>query len=146
MRPARHSMRRRLALSFVSVSALVGFGLQPRIADAAPSQWVVTPSPNDTQGAVLNVVSCTSPDSCMAVGFGANGSTDDTLTEAWNGSSWSITPSPGAGYLNAVSCTSASMCVAVGWSTGTLVESWNGSAWVIIPSPNTSAASFLNGV
>jgi hypothetical protein len=138
-------MRRRLALSFVSVSALVGFGLQPRIADAAPSQWVVTPSPNDTQGAVLNVVSCTSPDSCMAVGFGANGSTDDTLTEAWNGSSWSITPSPSPGtfanYLYGVSCIGANFCMAVGYyyteTSGpiSLAETWDGTSWSLTTVP-----------
>jgi hypothetical protein len=63
----------------------------------------------------------------------------------WNGSVWSIVPSPnasnGENSLQSVSCVSASECVAVGYiDTGSTYETlamvWNGSVWSIVPSPN----------
>ena len=76
--------------------------------------------------------------------------------ESWNGTSWSILPSPnqGSGFnqLNGVSCTSAIECVAVGdynnVSSGeqTLVESWNGTSWSIISSPNEGSNPGLDRV
>jgi hypothetical protein len=70
-----------------------------------------------------------------------------TLTERWNGHSWTVIPSPnptGAknSHLNAVSCTGAKNCLAVGRSAKTktsgaaLVERWNGAKWSIIATPN----------
>ncbi len=55
----------------------------------------------------------------MAVGFADGATISVTLTEMWNGVSWTIVPSPNGSptqpnQLNGVSCTSASSCVAVG--------------------------------
>jgi hypothetical protein len=69
-----------------------------------------------------------------------------TLAETWNGSGWSLlpTPSPGsfADELRGVSCTNSAACIAVGDFEGTgfgrpLAEAWNGTSWsrVRIPSP-----------
>ena len=82
-----------------------------------------------------------------------------TLIESWNGSVWSIVPSPNTSptevnVLLGVSCSSASACTAMGFynpSNGfdqTLIESWNGSAWSIVTSPNTSPTqnNYLSGV
>ena len=82
----------------------------------------------------LNGVSCVSPTACIAVGTYYNGvNVSFTLAESWNGTAWSVMPSPngGFGYLNGVSCVSATSCVAV----GSLIESWNGTAWTVMPSP-----------
>ena len=77
----------------------------------------------------------------------------ETLVESWNGSTWSIIPSPNgpkgsviiSSYLFGVSCVSATDCTAVGDSGAqTLVESWNGSTWSIIASPNTSSGDIDN--
>ena len=77
-------------------------------------------------------VSCASSRSCMAVGSYIDlGMT--TLVESWNGTKWSIVPSPSnpdshLAFLNGVSCTSSTSCIAVGFypkDTGvskTLVE------------------------
>ena len=124
------------------------------------SAWSIVPSPNTspTQDNLLNAVSCSAPSTCVAVGDYFNGSTQQTLIESWNGSAWSIVPSPNSSptqddLLNAVSCSGPSTCVGVGdYFTGsadqTLIESWNGSAWSIVPSPNTSSteANDLGGV
>jgi hypothetical protein len=91
-------------------------------------------------------VSCSSPSACIAVGSYRNQAHDElTLAEHWDGTSWSIlpTPNPATGspqsliVLQAVSCTSPSACTAVGNDgAGTLVERWDGTSWSIQPSPN----------
>ena len=89
---------------------------------------------------------------------GSSCSYNQTLIEQWNGTSWSIVPSPNTSttqtnYLYGVSCTSATACMAVGYySTGTydqtLIEQWNGTSWSIVTSPNTSTTqkNWLQGV
>lgn len=84
-------------------------------------------------------VSCTSTTFCMAVGIAGT----STLTETWDGSVWSVVPSPSPGSsdnsLTSVSCTTPSACVAVGNDTDTtgasegLAETWNGSTWSVVP-------------
>ena len=114
------------------------------------TSWSIASSPNTspTLSNALANVSCTSPTSCVAVGTASNGTSDQTLIETWDGSAWSITPSPNtsptqANQLSGVSCTSATACVAVGYAFNgtndqTLIETWGGSAWSIAPSPDTS--------
>jgi erythromycin esterase-like protein len=80
------------------------------------------------------------------------------LAEAWNGTRWSIVPTPKitgsqATILSAVSCPAAGHCTAVGSyatsaGTGTLAETWNGQAWSISKTPNPAGSSdaTLSGV
>ena len=132
--------------------------------------WSVSSSPNKPgNGDHLNGVSCVSATSCQAVGFYANDSDyDRTLVESWNGSRWSLTPSPSItsvipvtppkpgqpttvpsnDFLYEVSCVSATSCEAVGQYSGgdqALIEFWNGSTWSVSPSP-TGTNDQLNGV
>lgn len=56
-----------------------------------------------------------SADSCTAVGYYTTRNDGDlSLIESWNGTDWSVVPSPdpSAGYndLNSVSCTSTTAC------------------------------------
>jgi hypothetical protein len=119
-------------------------------------RWSVLPTPNPGTGAnFLNGVSCTSPDACTAAGeaFHANSQTT-SLIESWNGSQWSVVPSPSPGVgqtlVNGVSCAAQNACSAVGsysTSTRTLVESWDGSNWSVVPTPNPGVENrSLNGV
>jgi hypothetical protein len=122
------------------------------------STWSITSSPNQNANAnYLSGVSCTSATNCVAVGdYYDNSGVLQTLTEAWNGSAWSITSSPNQGggdnHLDAVSCTSPpTNCVAVGFFIGasgdqTLVESGNGTAWSITSSPSPGDENYLYGV
>jgi hypothetical protein len=125
---------------------------------ASAASWAVVLSPG--VGA-LSAVSCTSARACTAVGAAFVGGRDRPLAERWNGTSWSIQPTPqprGAkdSTLNGVSCTSTRFCIAVGLSTNrggnrgriALVERWNGTHWSIqrTPKPRGAAESFLNGV
>ncbi|MGO9874630.1 MAG: hypothetical protein ACLPVY_12615, partial [Acidimicrobiia bacterium] len=102
----------------------------------------VMPFPNAIVG--LASVSCSSDTSCFVVGTVG----DSPLIEQWDGSSWSIVPSPNAAgetfsrSLAGVSCASATNCVAVGESSTelgqprTLIEQWNGTSWSIVLSPS----------
>jgi hypothetical protein len=117
--------------------------------------------PPENNGASLSSVSCSSEDSCEAVGSFAGDSEEGvTLAEMWNGTDWAIqkTPNPkGSSYsvLSSVSCVSASECVAVGLGSpvtqagpNTLGEIWNGTDWSIMSTPNPSGSdgTQLNGV
>ena len=122
--------------------------------------WAIVPSPDTSanQQNVLAGVSCTSAMFCAAVGNAYNGVQDQTLIEMWDGTTWSIIPSPDTSStmfngLTGVSCTSSTSCVAVGYfSTGstlsTLIETWDGTSWSITPSPDTSPTeiNLLSGV
>lgn len=142
-----------LLMSMSVVGALCGVVLQSSAADAAPSQWAVTPVPHGSGATNLAGVSCTSPTFCAGVGsLGGAG----TLVELWNGNAWSVSVSPSPGgdpdELFGVSCVSTSFCVAVGWyydisdsSYRTLIEMWDGRHWSIAPSPSPGVQSALLG-
>jgi hypothetical protein len=112
------------------------------------NSWSVvrSPSPGRGYGAQLNGVSCVSATDCTAVGFYVTArGLYKTLVESWDGTRWSVVPSPspaGQGILYGVSCVSAAMCVATGtygvtgFGYQTLVESWNGTSWSVVPSPS----------
>ena len=131
------------------------------------STWSTVPSSDvsTSEDNTLAGVSCTSPTDCTAVGSDSTTVGGQTLVESWNGTAWSIVPSPNpvippfsvfGSFLSAVSCTSSTACMAVGDTNPnyrmyqTLTESWNGTSWSIVPSPSPSEgpnpASFLGGV
>jgi hypothetical protein len=96
-----------------------------------------TPNPAGFNYGSLESVSCLSSKFCMAVGDEfISPDTYRTLAELWNGTTWTIepTPTPGSGgHLDEVSCTSTTNCVAGGLSgLGQLAEQWNGSAWKVM--------------
>jgi hypothetical protein len=123
--------------------------------------WAIqaTPAPPRSLGSALFGVSCTSATACIAVGASANSAgADVTLAEAWNGTTWSIQPTPNptdatGSTLYSISCSSATACIAVGTyevSGGTdltLAEVWNGTTWTVQPTLNRPAKhSALFGV
>ena len=123
------------------------------------TSWSVVPSPNrggSHGGSFLYDVSCVSATACTAAGTyihtSTSGGHNRTLIESWNGTSWSVVPSPSRGtesFLDGVSCVSATACTAVGYyvtSGGpgrTLVESWTAPAgrWCPAPAPGLTASS-----
>ena len=97
------------------------------------------PAPSGSAITQLLGDSCATDASCIAVGNWStsyNGLPSSTLAEGWDGTAWTIQPTPdpaGAtdSSLNGVACTSASACVAVGSSNAggvlqTLVETHSG--------------------
>ena len=120
------------------------------------TSWSVTSSPNpqNSLASIVDGVSCTASNNCTAVGFyNATNGYFQTLIEYWNGSSWSVEPSPNIGVnvhnsLTSVDCTSSTYCIAVGsWQptnnggAETLSVSWNGASWSIDPSANTNSSN-----
>ena len=118
------------------------------------SQWCIRPDPYQltgeagTQSASLRAVAAASTNDVWAVGDvegEGEGPTGHILIEHWNGSRWSVVPSPTigtGGRLTGVAAISPSDAWAVGYYTPgigpderTLIEHWNGKQWSIIPNP-----------
>ncbi len=114
------------------------------------TSWSVVPSPSPgTRYNYLNGVAAVSSNDVWAVGYYVNGSFPDyeTLVEHWNGTSWSVIPSPDPGtgynYLNGIAAVSANDVWAVGYynnssnTAQTLVE--------LYTSPCATSTSIING-
>jgi hypothetical protein len=111
--------------------------------------WSVVPSPDASTGNnLLSGVAAVSSSDVWAVGDFQNASNVfQTLAEHWDGTAWSVVPSPsGAGIqagLNAVAAVSSHDVWAVGNSgSGTLTERWNGTSWNVVPSPTLAGTLF----
>jgi hypothetical protein len=102
--------------------------------------------------ATFNAVACSTSTNCVAVGNYRTSSATKTLVEKFDGTVWSIVPSPNrsgapGSTLTGVACVSTTNCWAVGAGLGatgpdtTLVEHWNGLIWAIVNSPNVAGAS-----
>ena len=129
-------------------AAQVGAGANVHFVTAAErwngASWTIQRTPN-REGANFNElqsVSCATANRCTAVGDVVGESVGEAaLAERWNGTRWSIQPTPAAGAvsdLTGVSCPDSTACVAVGLGTGdaALTERWNGTSWSIEPAPH----------
>jgi hypothetical protein len=120
---------------------------------SAGGKWTaVKPVSPGTGNNDLTGVAVLAAGNAWAVGTDADVDTNDgrTLIEHWNGTAWSVVPSPDPGvrpdyysgdFLTAVSASSPSAIWAVGeyesrGRTKTLIVHWNGTAWTRVPSPN----------
>src|SRR5581483_11216779 len=133
---------------------------QTLVAQWDGTSWTIVTSPNTspTQDNFLSDVTCVSASDCWAAGYYSNDNLVAlTLTEHWDGTSWSIVSSPNSttnfdNYFEDVTCMSASDCWAVGYycnttncfdgAPQTLIEHWDGTSWAIVSSPNTSTTQF----
>ncbi len=149
------------AATLVSAGLTAGVTAVPAAASVGAWSVVASPNPAGSPSSILEAISCPAGaggTQCTAVGQSAGSTVGQTLVETWNGSSWSIVPSPDAAgaassVLWDVSCPTTVSCTAVGDSTTVttnlaLIESWNGVTWSVVPSPNPSGAtgSVLYGV
>src|SRR5207253_3187946 len=144
----------------VFVIVLTTLFLTAGVAQAATltcGTWSVVKSPNvGGSRPSLGAVAAVSKSDVWAVGlhYSNNGSFPSrTLIEHWNGTSWSIVPSPNPGkfsQLYKLAAVSANDIWAVGrFNTGnsilqTLIEHWNGTSWSVVKSP--SPGSFDNAL
>jgi hypothetical protein len=141
----RRSAARRWAALVAAPFALAGMltAAAPAVASAAGCIPVTgLPMPADPQGLdqVLNGAAVLGACDGWAVGAtGGINTANQTLTEHYDGSGWTIVPSPSPGQgassnvLTAVAAVSASNVWAVGSiSSGqTLIEHWNGTNWTV---------------
>jgi hypothetical protein len=104
-------------------------------------------------------VAATSPTNAWAVGYNFSGVVGSlqTVIERWNGSAWTVQPSPKRSHsqLSGVAATSSTNAWAVGghavnlYLVKNLIEHWNGKAWKVQTSPtvrSTAIRSKLSGV
>jgi hypothetical protein len=95
----------------------------------------------------------------MAVGYYVTSTNQaNTLIASWDGTAWSVVPSPNEGSVgidsvSSISCVSTSSCTAAGdFNNGTvvqtLIETLKGTTWSVVSSPDSSAsdANALYGV
>jgi hypothetical protein len=129
--------RTRLRLTVILFTLAVVLSVAPAQAAAT---WTRVTSPNrgTVASALQDVVMVPGTSTAWAVGYSydSNLAAYRTMTQRFNGTSWSIVPSLNAsatGYsqLNRVDATSTSNV----WAIGSLVERYNGTNWVAMSSP-----------
>jgi hypothetical protein len=134
------------------------------VAQSAPvaGRWKVVPSPNGGNQAVGNVFLATaalSSTDTWAVGAEPNPSQHltATLAEHWDGTRWSIVPTPAISaptvQLNSIAALNSGNVWVAGYSDDpsclcgkTVVEHWNGSRWTRLTTPNPGVADYLTGI
>jgi hypothetical protein len=156
-RTGRTGLRAPTALLAAGVVAVL-LGSSVTVAQAAP----VRPRLAAAVAGDLAAISCDSTSNCMAVGNRSSTSKQplETLAEKWNGTAWSVVPSPNpagsnGSLLAGVACTSTKNCLAVGnyfdssaQSTRPIAERWNGTTWSLatVPAPSGSTDAYLDAV
>jgi hypothetical protein len=125
-------------------------------------QWNIVPAPSiGALGSRTEGIAAVSRDDIWMVGdYDETGSLTNnppkTLTEHWDGTTWSVVPSPNpplgitGSWLRSVTALSANDVWAVGYyRLGSplvpLIEHWDGTQWTIIANP-LAANSVVNGV
>jgi hypothetical protein len=129
--------RTRLRLTVILFTLAVVLSVAPAQAAAT---WTRVASPNrgTVASALQDVVMVPGTSTAWAVGYSydSNLAANRTMTQRFNGTSWSIVPSVNAGatgysQLNRVDATSTTNV----WAIGSLVERYNGTNWVAMSSP-----------
>jgi hypothetical protein len=124
------------------------------------SSWMRVPSPSPgSMGDDLHAVAAVSARDIWTVGLKVGKGPFTALIEHWNGTRWTVIPSPtppgnNGAELNGVDAVSANNIWAVGdyfltnsISTNALIEHWNGTRWSLVRTPNPgSAFRELHGV
>ncbi|OLE36160.1 MAG: hypothetical protein AUI36_27125, partial [Cyanobacteria bacterium 13_1_40CM_2_61_4] len=111
-------------------------------------RWSEVPNEQPpTYSSVFNAVVANSADDVWAVGdwYDIDREAVLTLAEHWDGTAWTISPTPNTGdfdnVLNGLDSTSSTDAWAAGtWWDGTKTQTltlhWDGAAWTVVPSPN----------
>ncbi len=126
------------------------------------SKWTRVPSPNPGNGMnLLEGVTALAPDDVWAVGWYVQAANQDrpakTLIEHWDGTSWTVVPSPNIGgpstqsisnELRGITAVSANDIWAFGLTDdfgperiANLVMHWDGTDWKIAPTPDPNPRS-----
>jgi hypothetical protein len=162
-----------VAVGFARLPDSSAYGQQEAVEAARwdGAQWRVQPlqAPPDPDRSMLTGASCASAHFCMAVGIGYPEAIplpfyDRTLAELWDGSSWTVQPTPdpsdagGENELAGVACASVTNCMAVGAYAQYLpfpalpiadipfTERWDGLTWTLEPTPAGGARARLTAV
>src|SRR5215471_19862506 len=162
--------RTRLWRTFGRTGAISMFAIAFALAATAQTSIFSvqkTPSPNPN-GNTLNAVVATSTSDAWAVGFQNDNNLNDsrTLTQHWNGSTWTTVASPNPGTTSActnfntgnVLTAAAELSATDVWAVGyfftcasllkPMALHWNGTSWRVVPTPalNTNDNAAFNSV
>jgi hypothetical protein len=148
----------RLLLVFATAAVLAAVPAARPVGASTGSSWSVVTTPATGGDDILLGSTCAGTVSCWAVGVTiyniSSASTFAPIVERWDGTAWSLQPTPalpggnGGGFFDAT-CVTTSDCWAVGAvlgaagggsPTGSLAEHWDGTRWSIVPSPTPSGA------
>lgn len=148
----------------VGYSGFLGSDSKTLIYHYNGSSWKPMASPSVGAADELYAVSALAPNDVWAVGTSIAVEHDPTLTliEHYDGTSWSVLPSPNVGpassnQSNRLFGVSALASNDV-WAFGsyfdangsgfqfTLVQHWDGAAWTIVPSPSPNPSGFISDV
>jgi WD40 repeat protein len=124
------------------------------------TEWssIVMATPGDSNGVELNGVAAVAANDVWAVGSHQRSTAGDlTLIEHWDGTKWSVVPSPNVepnagptiNRLSAIAAVSANDIWAVGYSYNggqTLTLHWDGAQWSVVPSPSLPDQNYLGAV
>jgi hypothetical protein len=134
-----------LLVTILVLSSVLG----TRVALATQQGWAIISTLNGStySNYLLGVASIKESDAWAVGWYDSGGSpSDQTLTEHWNGTSWSIVSSPNPGtsqnHLFGVTAVSNTNVWAVGEQANgsnplqTLIMHWDGSQWNVVTSPN----------
>jgi hypothetical protein len=128
------------------------------------STWSVVPMPLNPSSDInafyqLNAIQANSPTDVWAVGYSSvvDSTNASTLIEHWNGTAWSIVPSPSPGHFAALGGVTTSNAANDVWAVGetlpagstqgqTLTLNWNGTAWTTVASPNAGSPDGVGSV
>jgi len=163
------------AVAALAADDVWAVGSAENVAPAGPSntlvehwdgtEWTIVPSPdvpaeNGDPYDHLNAVAAVSPTDVWVVGdYGTKvqqyaALPEHVLIEHWDGSAWSVAPSPlleGRNTLNALAAVSPDEVWAVGWYwqgdvRQGIIERWDGASWTQIESPVVGASLYDAGV
>jgi hypothetical protein len=113
------------------------------------STWSIESAvgPPGTDASLLWSVTCVVASDCWAVGAQepTGNQNPQTLAEHWDGSAWSVVPTPAvSGYLFSVTCLASTDCWAVGDSVdgqgnplNGIIYRWDGTQWSQIAAPSS---------
>ena len=122
------------------------------------TSWAQVPCPVPANGGQFYSVSATSPTDVWAAGWAGGDASNDgqqTLIEHWDGTAWTLVPSPnppgGGNFLKSVTATSPADAWAVGSTDfanhqDPLILHWNGTAWQQVPSNSDAYDATLQSV
>jgi hypothetical protein len=140
----------RAAMALAILASVAIPAAAPPASAAACQSWSPIPRSPGAEGGRLRDVAVLSPCRAWAVGVRVEGGAELTLIERWNGTRWSIVPSPNpspsANQLQGVTANGPDDVWAVGYTIDPdrrpLALHWNGRKWREVPTPTVNDGEF----
>ena len=146
-----------LGLPLASRAALPTTKEVPPDLPGAPPPALHGTRPTTAGPSVLNAVAARTASDAWAVGSYDNSSITYTLIEHWDGSAWTVVPSPNVSTVGTSLTAVVALAADDAWAVGAarsdysgngavVIMHWDGSAWRIVAAPAPGASSQLTGL